>query len=92
MTALRVLWINLRDVYPHRFHTDIPHIYHRAKRATGYHKDDTVTSPGHNFGDSCSNEISMRKNLKKDFLFLEFYLYMSSRILSSKITFDFVKQ
>lgn len=92
MAALRVLWINLRDVYPHRFHTDIPHIYHRAKTATGYHKDDTVTSPGHNFGDSCSNEISMRKKSEKRLFILEFYLYLSSRILSSKITFDFVKQ
>lgn len=77
MAALRVLWINLRDVSPHRFHTNIPHIYHRAKKAAEYHKDDIVTSPGHNFGDSWSNEISKRKQIwKKTFYFRILFIFV----------------
>lgn len=46
MAPLCVLWIPLRDVFPHNVYTNVCHKCHSAKKGPASHRYDTVPNPG----------------------------------------------
>lgn len=46
MAPLCVLWIPLRDVFPHNLYTNVCHKCHSAKKGPASHRYDTVPNPG----------------------------------------------
>lgn len=46
MAPLCVLWIPLRDVFPHNVYTNVCHKCHSAKKGPASHRYDTVSNPG----------------------------------------------
>lgn len=59
MAPLCVLWISLRDVFPHNLYTNVCHKCHSAKKGPASHRYDTVPNPGGYIQGPWSNDQKM---------------------------------